>query len=973
MRISVTFLQTWEAVLPYVAIAAASVVLVIACFMTLSIFNRIRQGIKPVNQLLWSLMGGYVFTAGILAFYYTLWLNRYLPEVGFFYLEEHLLSFFIMLLLNTAIVRFSLNIQYPAWRLMYAAMMILGLIAGSLLISHSVANMLVGINNMPLWVVAACIGTGGITFCLNRAGVSLQAKRLWNGWALATLFAASWLVTTVLLQNGLEYFPVSTVQQATGAGGYLLSRTVILLVVTAASGLVLMLFVLMAIMDKRLTTMKRNLQQSDAFGSQLLDSLSEGVYGLDNSGSVTFINKVAQELLGYRAADVIGKKFDHIFHDGHTDIIASDHPHGTHSSPASGYQLINNETVLYRSDGKELLVVEERIPLIREGSTVGTVVSFRDVSAMIKLREQLKTRAEEDRSLGKLMRIALQNDGMEAFLQEALESLLDSISWLSLMPKGGVFITTQKGSGHILQLKASVGLGEEIKNMCSSVRFGQCLCGRAAEQAIIQFADCVDERHENRFDGMAPHGHYNVPIKDENTVVGVIVLYLPHGHKASGVELAFLMRVSDIFSLGIKQRYVEQSLLEMQVSTQHMVKLNNELIEAIASAVIAVGNDDRVTHWNSAAEALLDVTAADAVGKPILNLGVALDWSVISPVILQLKTGQIDQYKEDCETELHGHYKILSIAITPFNLSAQESGYLLLIADVTEEREMEQQLRQAEKMQSIGQLAAGIAHEINTPIQYVGDNVRFLREAYEDISVLIQTAMNLYEESMSADFDKQRLVQLKEKADEIDLEFLQEEIPGAVGQSQEGIHRVAQIVRAMKDFSHPGSDDKEYSDINRAIESTIMVTRNVWKYIAEVETHLEPDLPMVPVFLGPFNEVILNMIVNAAHAIGDVVDTSTGSKGMITIETKSFHNDWVSISISDTGCGMTKEVMHRIFDPFFTTKEVGKGTGQGLSLSHKIIHDQHGGKIQVESEPGKGTTFRIMLPVEASAREGRAY
>jgi len=198
--------------------------------------------------------------------------------------------------------------------------------------------------------------------------------------------------------------------------------------------------------------------------------------------------------------------------------------------------------------------------------------------------------------------------------------------------------------------------------------------------------------------------------------------------------------------------------------------------------------------------------------------------------------------------------------------------------------------------------------------------------------------------------------------DQADLAYLREEVPRAVDQSLEGLGRVAAIVRSMKEFSHPGRETKRPVDLNRAIESTITVARNEWKYVADVETEFDPALPPVPCLAGEMNQVMLNIVVNAAQAIAEVIDEGSGNKGRIRVTTRRV-GDKAEIQISDTGAGMSPEIKDRIFDPFFTTKEPGKGTGQGLAIAYRVIRDTHGGSITCDSAPGRGTTFTIRLPL----------
>ncbi len=279
--------------------------------------------------------------------------------------------------------------------------------------------------------------------------------------------------------------------------------------------------------------------------------------------------------------------------------------------------------------------------------------------------------------------------------------------------------------------------------------------------------------------------------------------------------------------------------------------------------------------------------------------------------------------------------------------------------------EVQIQLVEGQKLESIGKLAAGIAHEINTPAQYVGDNMEFLEQSFGDIMDLFKKYRALQAAAEAGDVSPDLVSEVSEAADTADIEFLEEEIPRALTQSREGVARVTKIVGAMKEFSHPGTAERQPIDLNRAIESTVTVARNEWKYVAELETDFDADLPPVPCLAGELNQVVLNIVVNAAHALAETLPEGGGEKGQIRIRTGRVDDDWAEIEISDNGPGMPEEVRRKIFDPFFTTKEVGKGTGQGLAIARSVVVDKHKGTIGVESEPGHGATFRILLPLDA--------
>ncbi len=291
-----------------------------------------------------------------------------------------------------------------------------------------------------------------------------------------------------------------------------------------------------------------------------------------------------------------------------------------------------------------------------------------------------------------------------------------------------------------------------------------------------------------------------------------------------------------------------------------------------------------------------------------------------------------------------------------------------LTAEMDERERIESELRMSHKLEAVGQLAAGIAHEINTPIQYIGDNTSFVSTAFAAYAALIDRLTGSLDSLALGATPEQVGEEVAAAMKEADLEFLNEEVPDAIAQSLEGIERVASIVYAMREFAHPGSREKTSVDLNRAIETSLTVSRNEWKYVAEVETDLEEDLPSIPAYAGEINQVLLNLIVNAAHAIAEVV-ADNEEKGVILISTRR-EGDWVEVQLSDTGTGIPEEIQQDIFTPFFTTKDVGKGTGQGLALARTVIVDKHGGTLDVESAVGEGATFVIRLPLCPTQQDG---
>lgn len=278
--------------------------------------------------------------------------------------------------------------------------------------------------------------------------------------------------------------------------------------------------------------------------------------------------------------------------------------------------------------------------------------------------------------------------------------------------------------------------------------------------------------------------------------------------------------------------------------------------------------------------------------------------------------------------------------------------------------ELENRLHKAEKMESVGRLAAGIAHEINTPAQFVSTNIEFIKDATLDIDELMTGIEKYVEQAKSRGcFEDTAIEDFENLLEAADWEFIKEELPMALAQSEEGVDRISKIVSAMKNFSHPSGGQMEAADINQGIRDTVTVTRNEWKYAAEMNLQLDTELPSIPCYLDELNQVILNMIINSAHAIAEKNKGADAEKGKITVHTGVVEGSG-QIKISDTGIGMSEDVAKKVFDPFYTTKEVGEGSGQGLAIAHDIIVNKHCGTIEVESSPGMGTTFIITLPLE---------
>lgn len=422
--------------------------------------------------------------------------------------------------------------------------------------------------------------------------------------------------------------------------------------------------------------------------------------------------------------------------------------------------------------------------------------------------------------------------------------------------------------------------------------------------------------------------------------------------------------------VGIRTVTLQHHLIRSEEQLRRVLSETRGLIESISSILIEIDERGQICRWNRTAEQTFGISAADAIGCSFAEIGIDWDWPTVMEAVLQCDAQRKHVRLEEIQYQrCSGKKGFLEITLNPlFGESDKRVGILVLGADITEHKHMEAQLALAQKMESIGQLAAGIAHEINTPTQYVSDNLRFLQESFGAIQTVLDVFEQLYQSVQSGVVEPAMVRTVKAVLENADLEYVREEVPNALKQSLDGAERVASIVRAMKEFSHPGLTEKKPTDLNKAIQSTITISRNEWKYVADTVTDLDPTLPLVPCLPGELNQVLLNLIVNAAHAIGDVVGRKETDKGTITISTRH-DGEWVEIRIADTGTGIPPGIRNRIFDPFFTTKQVGKGTGQGLAIAHDVIVKKHEGTLTFETELDRGTTFILRLPLRVSSQE----
>lgn len=640
---------------------------------------------------------------------------------------------------------------------------------------------------------------------------------------------------------------------------------------------------------------------------RILESIAEGITISDFTHRIRFANPAAERILG--SAPLRDRNLrEFLSPEQHEKLNAQ-------TAPCLEGREARFELVARRGDGVPCVLELTAAPHREDGRYLGLLAIFRDATVRREEEEQLR------------LRTAAVNAAANGIVITTVEG---TIIWANPAFATLTGYSVEEAIGHTPRvLKSGIQPMEFYTEMWRTLRDGRPWRG---------------ELINRRKNGTLYH--------EEMTITPV--------HDAHGELTNFIAVKNDITG----RKLDEQTLRESEA-------LYRSLMDHLPHNVFRKDREGRFTYVNhrfcetvgrSAVE-LIGKTDADVFPSNLADKFIADDQHLLST---GAPFGAVEH-----NVDASGKETVVEVKKLPVRNSTGEIvGSQGIFWDITDrvraeqEREkMELQLRQAQKLEAIGQLAAGIAHEINTPIQYIGDNLRFFQETFGDLSEALDHCGRLLTAARKNDLSLALIAEVGEAMNRLDLAYLQAEIPTAVAQALHGVSRVAEIVRAMKEFSHPGSDQKTPLDLNRAIENTLTVARNEWKYVSDVVTRFDPNLPHVSCVGGEFNQVILNLVVNAAHAIADVqkANGNGSGKGTITITTERQEGEAI-VRVQDTGTGIPENIRRRIFDPFFTTKEVGRGTGQGLAIAHSVI-ERHGGRIHFETEVGRGTTFVIHLPI----------
>ncbi|MEF2230720.1 MAG: ATP-binding protein [Pseudodesulfovibrio sp.] len=519
----------------------------------------------------------------------------------------------------------------------------------------------------------------------------------------------------------------------------------------------------------------------------------------------------------------------------------------------------------------------------------------------------------------------------------------DGAMSVSIVLGGRAVITagTEPRSGTTLMVATrfpGIELAQKVGQAALDRRIARVLCVLVASQVLVLLLLTAGARVAGRRLLIIPHARLQAMSEDME--------------RDMARRTAALERQATQLSMEIRERR------EAEAEARETGQLVTALLEGVnASLHIVHPASGRIIRANTVVQSMFGLAPWQTLNRDCRDVfaeaGAALD--LLCPAC-------VDGGKYAEGVARHADGTAFPVARYLVELEIRGEAHIGVITlNISERKTLERRLNIAQKLESVGALASGIAHEINTPIQYVGDSVRFVNNAFADLSAIVAAGRELLDACRKEGFHPELVGRIGDLAEEADLDFVMAEAPKSCARALEGVERVAVIVRAMKNFAHPGDGNKKGVDINHSLANTVTVAKNEWKYVADVVEDYG-DIPIVSCLAGDINQVFLNIIVNAAHAIADVVGNS-GKKGTITLSTR-LENGMVVVRIADTGTGIPPGNRDKIFDPFFTTKEVGRGTGQGLAIVHDIIVERHRGSIDVETEVGRGTTFIIALPPE---------
>lgn len=704
-------------------------------------------------------------------------------------------------------------------------------------------------------------------------------------------------------------------------------------------------------------TEKVNLKEELSFEhdilTALLDNSADNIYFKDNLCRFLRVSKAFAARHNLQLDEMIGKTDFDLFGKTHSQQAFNDEQR----IMKIGIPIVGKEELEDWLDGKLTWVSTSKMPYYdKEGKIKGTFGISRDITKLKKNEIYRTNSLAFTTILSKISSILLRHGS--ANFSDALKSVMKELSQFIVSKKSYVYYLEEKESliKKIYEYPETPAIEPGYADIKKFKIWYETLGKSELVFDLKQFPGSPEYEflEKNKLSHIVI-----IPLINYVALVGFIAFECEDTSKLWLKKHKALFNVlGEIISNSFSNYESEKYRLEAE---EEMLKLLRAVNQS-TNAIMILDNNGCIEYVNAHYSALTGYDYEEQLGKkPNFLLAGHNSQFNFEHVLADIFKG-IPWEGKFLDTTKTGSSIWVQMSISPIrNSRGTITNILVIIEDITEKMVNESRNAVSQKLESIGQLAAGIAHEINTPMQFIGDNTTFLQTSLnplKDFIVGVKEAIEKNALNCNGLYDEFNILLQKH-----DIEYLMDEIPHAIQQTLTGVAHVSQIVKAMKDFAHPGKKEKTYSDINRGIEVTGTISKNEWKYVAELELKLTPDLPPVYCLHDELNQVFLGMIINAAHAIAEKKTFQNGNKGKIVIETFKEKN-FAVVRINDNGMGIKESNLPRIFDPFFTTKDVGRGTGQGLTIAHDLVVNKHGGEIFVESIYGEGTTFTIKIPIE---------
>ena len=703
-------------------------------------------------------------------------------------------------------------------------------------------------------------------------------------------------------------------------------------------------------LEDRIRGRTRQLEESEKRFRLLVEKMSEGLASIDSDRRIKYVNRRFCEMLGYEEEEVLGSALDQFVDASYLEYFRS-------QISRRQYGFEDRYEIVWRTkNGVRLYSMVSPSALFDQaGNFLGSFGVITDITDLKNAESALIKELAASTALAETAGLLVSSISLEEISGKILE-----MTQKLTMSQYGFVGYIDPSTGHLVAPTLSTVVWEQcrIKDRESVFKKFGGLWGWVLEnkQPILTNEATRDHRSSG-----TPEGHVRIerfialPAMLEDRVVGLIGL-ANAGRDYSEEDLKLMRPYADLFAVALKRKWLEDE-------TRSREKYLRDILDSIATGIIIVDQEKHlITEVNPTAARMIGAPVGDIIGREC--------WDFACPEKRDCCPMRGDQNSietfERLLVSVQGTRIPIIKTVAPISISGRPH-LLETFVDITAQKQMEFKLAQAQKLEAIGQLAAGIAHEINTPIQFIHGNIEFLEDAFLNLSRLHGKVERMLEVGHNEKQDD-KLRGLKKIMEDVDFKFLLTETPEAIDGALDGVERISNIVNSMRYFSHPGIKGKTPIDINEALKNAVTISRNEWKYYAEVRTDLARDLPLLPVYAAEFNQVLLNLIVNAAHAIAEKSKSIDDEKGEILIKT-ALADQSLDIYIRDTGVGIPENIRSRIYDPFFTTKEVGRGTGQGLAIAYNIVVEKHGGKITFQTEVGRGTTFLIKLPLDLSGEE----